>query len=478
MEEVVVENRLQSLFVSAFIIGPLLLSAGDASAQLSPREDSYYLKLLGKNIFFDTISKPEDVQACASCHDPAKGWILPNSQINASIVVAPGAKRGRFGSIKPPMSAYASFSPPFQNSPVPVVPSPWLGGNFWNGRAEGCGAPDAPVSCGAVPLGQVSDTITWQDLNLPDTYPYSNYKVYLGPTADQALNPFPNPVEQNIRIKRVCTTVKQARYSNLYEKAFGESIKCNSKADETGKQNYETAYKRIALSLGAWQSSKDVNSFSSKRDLALSKQRSFPNRYLTEQENLGHELFYGLPRKGPPGFQGNGAGCFACHNGVPEGDTLVGNGTEPRQLYSDNRYHNLGLPYNPAVPGITKGQVNGLLAHVTDEQPGNFRTPSMRNVNQGVSRGFTKAYMHNGYFKSLDRVVRFYNRHLTMPVCASDRSDAQASATGCFPAAEFPNATDIAPSFLVGDIGLTDTEEAALVAYLKTLSDSYTPQKP
>src|SRR6478672_4512273 len=44
------------------------------------------IEALGKNIFFDdTLSIPSNKQACASCHDPAKGWILPNSAINSAV---------------------------------------------------------------------------------------------------------------------------------------------------------------------------------------------------------------------------------------------------------------------------------------------------------------------------------------------------------------------------------------------------------
>ena len=38
---------------------------------------------------------------------------------------------------------------------------------------------------------------------------------------------------------------------------------------------------------------------------------------------------------------------------------------------------------------------------------GKFRVPSLRNV------AVTAPYMHNGVFKSLDTVIRFYDKHLT-----------------------------------------------------------------
>src|SRR5688572_26480139 len=97
----------KSLLVALVVAMPLLVWPVRAGA-LTP------LDSLGKNIFFDQMSVPGNKQACASCHDPAKGWILPHSAINASTVVAPGAERHAVGNIKTPSNAYASFSPPFR----------------------------------------------------------------------------------------------------------------------------------------------------------------------------------------------------------------------------------------------------------------------------------------------------------------------------------------------------------------------------
>ena len=45
---------------------------------------------------------------------------------------------------------------------------------------------------------------------------------------------------------------------------------------------------------------------------------------------------------------------------------------------------------------------------------GTFKAPTLRNVDKRPSAGFVKAYMHNGFFKSLPQVVHFYNtRNLT-----------------------------------------------------------------
>jgi hypothetical protein len=39
---------------------------------------------------------------------------------------------------------------------------------------------------------------------------------------------------------------------------------------------------------------------------------------------------------------------------------------------------------------------------------GKMKVPTLRNVDKRPSAGFVKAYGHNGYFKSLESIVRFY----------------------------------------------------------------------
>ena len=386
--------------VSMLIVAMLCLVSSTRAVALEP------IELLGKNIFFDKISVPGNKQACASCHDPAKGWILPNSAINSSTVVAPGAKPHAIGSLKPPSNAYASFSPPFEDRNAGSTPPIWAGGNFWDGRAEGCGATDGPCPKGD---GAVSETITLSDLPVSKQ---AAYQEYLGPTADQALNPFPNDVEQNIREKNTCQRVKTAKYQHLYEQAFGEAIDCSPNPKDAPA--YQTSFKRLALALAAWQASGDVNSFSSKRDDALlnDDDGKFPLDGFTDQENFGRDLFYG---QNDSGFNTGGpdgapkqARCNACHNGVPEGQPADSSGEGELQLYTDFRYRHIGVPFNRQIPGVAKGEKTGLRAHVTNVAPGQFKTPTLRNVATGLSANFTKAYTHNGWFKSLESLVHFY----------------------------------------------------------------------
>jgi len=86
--------------------------------------------------------------------------------------------------------------------------------------------------------------------------------------------------------------------------------------------------------------------------------------------------------------------------------------------------------------------------------------------------GFVKAFGHNGYFKSLEGIVHFYNTRDVLPTCPGAYTEAQALAANCWLAPEVPENVNVDE---LGDLGVTPEEEAAIVAFLKTLSDGYVP---
>jgi cytochrome c peroxidase len=83
-----------------------------------------------------------------------------------------------------------------------------------------------------------------------------------------------------------------------------------------------------------------------------------------------------------------------------------------------------------------------------------------------------KAYGHNGYFKTLEGIVHFYNTRDVKAVCRGPFTEAQALAADCWPAPEV--AANVNREEL-GDLKLTAGEERAIVAFLRTLSDGYRP---
>jgi cytochrome c peroxidase len=98
---------------------------------------------------------------------------------------------------------------------------------------------------------------------------------------------------------------------------------------------------------------------------------------------------------------------------------------------------------------------------------GKMQTSTARNVDMRPCPTFVKAYMHNGYLKSLKEVVHFYNTR--------DKFAAASCAPGtekitCWP----PPEVTANLNMTIGNLGLTDQEENQIVAFLKTLTDGVT----
>ena len=99
---------------------------------------------------------------------------------------------------------------------------------------------------------------------------------------------------------------------------------------------------------------------------------------------------------------------------------------------------------------------------------GKFQTPTLRNVDKRPRPDFVKAYMHNGYLKSLKEVVHFYNTRDTLPRCIGAHDSRER--VGCWPAPEVPANENRKQ---LGSLGLSDFEEDDIVAFLQTLTDGY-----
>jgi cytochrome c peroxidase len=222
------------------------------------------------------------------------------------------------------------------------------------------------------------------------------------------------------------------------------------------REKSDTAYDNIALSIAAFEGSAEVNTFTSKYDYTFTGKAK-----LTKQEQLGYAIFRGKGK------------CDRCH---------IGNGQ--MALFTDYTYDNLGVPKNPENPvyddnpGFIDTGLGGYLQTAGYDEAvylpemGTVKVPTLRNVDLRPSEDFVKAYSHNGYFKSLEGIVHFYNTRDVLETCTGDYTEAEALAANCWPAPEVAATVNTAE---LGDLGLSKAEEDALVAFLKTLSDGYTP---
>lgn len=389
------------------------------------------LEQLGRSIFFDRNLSLNRNQACVSCHVPAMGWSGPNAAFNAAGAAHQGSIVGRFGTRKPPSAAYATFSPFFH-----LRFNEFVGGNFWDGRATG------------EKLGD--------------------------PTADQAQKPFLNPVEQALPdsacvVYRVCNADD---YSGQFQQVWG-SYSCaigwphdieRACATEGAtvrlslfdRMTSDRVYGLIAQSIAAFEGSSEANAFSSKLDQSLQG-----NVILTAQEQRGFELFKGEAR------------CARCHEA---------SGGKP--LFTDFTFENLGVPKNPANPAYNANPhfvdlgLGGFLEtklwywFLGRANYGKHKIPTLRNVDKRPNPGFVKAYTHNGFFKSLKGIVHFYNTRDIKDHCPDGYTEAQALAEDCWPAPEV--AANVNNNDL-GNLGLSDEDEDAIVAFLQTLSDGFDP---
>src|SRR5262245_30520293 len=120
-------------------------------------------------------------------------------------------------------------------------------------------------------------------------------------------------------------------------------------------------------------------------------------RAMSERALRGMELFKGKAR------------CILCHNGPN---------------FSDNQFHNLGLPdapllSHPLVQASIRFDAKSMnvqeyqqvkedwgryLVTKEEKDKGAFKTPTLRNVTQ------RDPYMHNGAFQALEDIIEFYNQ--------------------------------------------------------------------
>ena len=151
-----------------------------------------------------------------------------------------------------------------------------------------------------------------------------------------------------------------------------------------------------------------ITSDDSKYDRVIAKKETF-----TKQEERGRVLFSAPRMKG-------GAGCFECHSGPH---------------FSDFEFRNNGLPLLEDLNDFGLFKVTR-----KKEDKLRFVTPSLRNIE------ITEPYMHDGRFAKLEDVVAHYNQ----PLHQSPTLDPKLNPAG---------------------LGLNKDDQAALVAFLKTLTD-------
>lgn len=371
---------------------------------------------LGKLLYEDKNLSLNRNQSCASCHS------LKPVQQNALTKLAPAfidpenIKKG---------SAVSSGSLPRQKGALnaPSVGyaafSPlfhwddaeglYVGGQFWNGRA--------------------SDLI------------------------EQAQGPFLNAVE--MAMPNEWSVVNRLKENQEYSKLFRQIYSLNLEDvpdlnNEADKAAVTDIYRHMAKAISAFEQSPVFNKFTSKFDYVLAGMTEF-----TPIEKKGFALFNDEKK-------GN---CAACHISAATSDK-DGNIIPP--MFTDFTYDNIGLPRNVKIPKNPEPNAGlGGRSEIAAVDPdgneiGKHKVMSLRNI------ALTPPYGHNGVFATLEQTVHFYNTRDTLGWLPDNRDSG--FATAGWPDPEIPQNVNHDE---LGNLGLTNDEEQAIVAFMLTLTDDY-----
>ncbi len=432
------------------------------------------VRVLGKLLLFDKNLSVNKNEACSFCHMPDTDFTGPISILNKTTVSYPGSVRYRYGHRKPQSYTYAPFYPVLLYN---ASQQDFYGGNFWDLRATG-------------------------------------YKLQ-NPAAEQAQDPPLDPNEMGLPDSAcVVHRLSQSLYRPLFESLWGtqafriqwprdvekvcstpgpapvkDRLPVHLSNADRGQSN--STYDQFALSIAMYEASPQVSPFSSKFDYALA---NADKPVLSREELAGWNLFRGR------------AMCNTCHLDGTENTTqqrnaariAPANAASVAPVFTDFTSNNLGLPKNLAIPFYTESQpdkfgfasnlagrnfvdrgvgdflrgpdnVNSEWKQYANSFDGKFQTSTLRNVDKRPRPDFVKAYMHNGYLKSLKEVVHFYNTRDTLGQCKAANDPGEK--VTCWPAPE----TSENLNKTIGKLGLTDKEEDQIVAFMKTLTDGYKP---
>lgn len=242
---------------------------------------------------------------------------------------------------------------------------------------------------------------------------------------EQALMPIQDHIEMDLTLaEAVDRLYKLELYDSLFFHAYGDTL---------------ITPERIALAITEFE--KGIISKDSKYDKFKRGEASF-----TTEEKLGSELFTTHPDYyWDPDNQLNiyrrGGNCGDCHVSV-NFNKLIGtqgiknNGLESDASRKDEGYFNVSN--NP-------------------EDKGKFKTPSLRNIE------LTAPYMHDGRFNTLEEVLDHYNEHVQVSTTLSTLMEVSND----------PNGNIIySPDGKTIQLGLTESEKSAIIAFLKTLTDN------
>lgn len=191
------------------------------------------MELLGRHLYKDQNISLYQNLSCQVCHHPLAGFADRRNALHPETsVVSLGSDGVSLGGRNAPVSAYAGFSPNLGQN----ADGEYVGGLFWDGRADG--------------------------------------SVLGDPLAEQAQGPPLNPVEMAMPDRAsVIAVIENSVYANLFIRVFGQGA----------FNDVDEAYDNFARAVAAYERSPEVTSFTSKYDQAPAT--------FSDEEASGETLF-------------------------------------------------------------------------------------------------------------------------------------------------------------------------------------------
>ena len=457
-------------------------------------------QLLGKLMNFDENISPFQNRACGFCHMPYAGFSGPIPSVNLTMVAYPGSFQFRAGKRTAQRYTYAPNFPVLSYNQTQGL---FFGGNFWDSRATGylLGSPDAEQA--------QHPSVDTQEHALPDTacIAFRLTTAVYRPLFELVWGSGSLDIKFPHETESICDTPGGASTFN------GSATPINLSPEDRTKAN--NVFDHWGNSIDQYEASPDVSGFSSKFDAFLKG-----NYTMTPDEMAGYNLFSGkancnschldgrstAPTPAPPegkapnstdtGAAASATPLFTCFGSANEGLPL-----NPRDaIYYQNQPDFYGFTPNPDgfafrdlgmgsfLRGVAAPNPNSDWTQYAPAVDGQFQVSSARNVamtpsqcsstEAGPAPYFQKGFFHNGYIKSLKQLVHFYNTRDVYPynVTSGHCPAGTTEKVTCWPVPEVNNPNTI--DMTTGSLGLTDTEENQIVAFLQTLTDGFTRPYP
>lgn len=253
----------------------------------------------------------------------------------------------------------------------------------------------------------------------------------------QAGGPPVNPIEMGMPDKAAVVErlEENASYVKSFKALYGDEIFVD----------VDSAYAAMAESIAKFEKMEEFAPFDSRYDAFLRGEYFYDP---LSKAALGKSLF----------FSQQFTNCATCHQ--------LHINSHAEETFTSYEYHNIGVPVNRAVRAANGSDAafvdEGLLAHpdINDiAERGKFKVPTLRNV------AVTGPYMHNGVFRELATVVKFYDHYL---IGSAFQLNPETGVAWESPEVdETVNLTELQDGRT-----LTEEEVEALVCFMQTLTDA------